>query len=150
MADRDRDSGDEEELTIADDVVVTKYKMAGDMANSIMKKIVSLCVEGASCRQISTTGDAFILEETGKVFKKEKEMKKGIGFPVCISVNHIVCHFSPLLSEADVILKDGDLVKIDMGVHIDGFIGGLAHTVVVGATKENKIAGRKADVLLAA
>ena len=29
----DRDSGDEEELTIADDVVVTKYKMAADMAN---------------------------------------------------------------------------------------------------------------------
>lgn len=33
MADKDKDSGDEEELTIADDIVVTKYKMAGDMAN---------------------------------------------------------------------------------------------------------------------
>ena len=33
MADKGSDSGDEEEPTIAEDVVVTKYKMAGDMAN---------------------------------------------------------------------------------------------------------------------
>ena len=34
MGDRE-DSSDEEEKTIADDVVVTKYKMAGDMANGV-------------------------------------------------------------------------------------------------------------------
>ena len=33
MADRGNESGEEEEPTIAEDVVVTKYKMAGDMAN---------------------------------------------------------------------------------------------------------------------
>jgi curved DNA binding protein len=49
-----------------------------------------------------------------------------------------------------MILNTGDVVKIDFGVHIDGFIAGVAHTVVVGASKENKITGRKADVLLAA
>lgn len=146
----DRDSGDEEELTIADDVVVTKYKMAADMANAILNKIINECKDGASARSICEIGDKHILEETSKVFKKEKELKKGIGFPVCISVNNVVCHFSPLHSEEDTILKDGDIVKIDLGIHIDGFIAGLAHTVVVGASKENKITGRKADVLLAA
>merc|ERR1712096_13952 len=104
MADKDRDSGDEEELTIADDVVVTKYKMAGDMANAIMKKIVTECRDGASCRMISVVADQWILDETSKVYKKEKEMAKGIGFPVCISVNNVVCHFSPLHSEEDMTL----------------------------------------------
>lgn len=33
MADKDHESSDEEEKTIADDVVVTKYNMAGTMAN---------------------------------------------------------------------------------------------------------------------
>lgn len=33
MADKGSDSGEEEDPTIAEDVVVTKYKMAGDMAN---------------------------------------------------------------------------------------------------------------------
>jgi len=149
MADKDYDS-EEEERTIADDVVVTKYKMAGDMANAILKKIVAEMREGASVRSICILGDKLIIDETGKVYKKEKDLKKGIGFPTCISVNNIICHFSPLLSESDMILNTGDVVKIDFGVHIDGFIAGVAHTVVVGASKENKITGRKADVLLAA
>lgn len=33
MADKAVDSSEEEEPTISEDVVVTKYKMAGDMAN---------------------------------------------------------------------------------------------------------------------
>lgn len=42
MADKDRDSGDEEELTIADDIVVTKYKMAGDMANGMNFPLIAV------------------------------------------------------------------------------------------------------------
>lgn len=36
----------------------------------------------------------------------------GIAFPTSISVNNCVCHFSPLKSDQDYILKDGDLVKM--------------------------------------
>ena len=49
-----------------------------------------------------------------------------------------------------MILADGDLVKIDMGAHIDGFIAVVAHTVVVGSSASNPVTGKKADVLLAA
>jgi len=38
----------------------------------------------------------------------------------------------------------------DLGAYIDGFIAVVAHTLVVGASKENKVKGRKADVILAA
>lgn len=41
-------------------------------------------------------------------------------------------------------------VDSDLGAHIDGFMGLAAHTIVVGASSENKIKGRVADVLLAA
>lgn len=150
MADKDYDSADEEEKTIADDVVVTKYNMAGKMANAVLKRIVEECKDGASARAICDIGDKMIMEETGKVYKKEKQLKKGIAFPTCISINNVICHFSPLLSESDTLLKDSDVVKIDLGVHVDGFIASVGHTVVVGASKENKITGRKADVLLAA
>ena len=57
---------------------------------------------------------------------------QGIAFPTCLSVNHAICHFSPLVSEADQTLAEGDMVKIDMGAHIDGYIAVVAHTVVVG------------------
>lgn len=36
----------------------------------------------------------------------------GIAFPTSISVNNCVCHFSPLKSDQDYILKEGDLVKM--------------------------------------
>ena len=103
-----------------------------------------------SVLSLSEKGDAMIIEETGKIFKKEKEMKKGIAFPTSISVNNCVCHFSPLKSDQDYILKEGDLVKIDLGVHVDGFIANVAHTSVVDVAQGTQVTGRKADVIKAA
>lgn len=96
------------------------------------------CIDGAKALELCKHGDQMIIQETGKVYKKEKNMSKGrliyhiyiptrnlvmkflfqncfvlgIGFPTCISVNNCVCHFSPLESEKDVILKNGDVVKM--------------------------------------
>lgn len=147
MADSEKESP---EKTIASDLVVTKYKLAGEIANKTLKAVIDLCVADASVREICTKGDSLITEETGKVCKKEKDLKKGIAFPTCVSVNNCVCHFSPAKNDPDYILKSGDVVKIDLGAHIDGFIAVAAHTVVVGASADNKVTGRKADVILAA
>ena len=54
---------------------------------------------------------------------------KGVAFPVCISVNEVAGHFSPMKQDT-MSIKAGDLVKIDLGVHIDGFITQAAQTVV--------------------
>ncbi|XP_061689605.1 proliferation-associated protein 2G4 [Syngnathoides biaculeatus] len=143
-------SDDEQEQTIAEDLVVTKYKMGGDIANQALRLVVEASKPQVSVLSLCEKGDAYIMTETGKVFKKEKDMKKGIAFPTSVSVNNCVCHFSPLKSDPDYILKDGDLVKIDLGVHVDGFIANVAHSFVVGASKENPITGRKADVIKAA
>jgi len=144
------DKSDEIEKTIAEDLVVTKYKMAAEIVNKILKLIAQKCEVGESVLSLCEYSDKLLAEETSKVFKKEKDMKKGIAFPTCISVNHCICHFSPLKSDADYTLKDDDLVKIDMGAHVDGFIAVVAHTLVVGATQEKKVKGRKADVITAA
>lgn len=58
----------------------------------------------------------------------------GIAMPTCVSIDNCVCHFSPLRSDPPVIIKEGSMVKIDLGAHIDGFIATAAHTVVVGAS----------------
>ncbi|CAH0770441.1 unnamed protein product [Bemisia tabaci] len=82
--------------------------------------------------------------------KRDKQIKKGVAFPTCISVNNCICHFSPLASEPDYVLKDEDVVKVDLGAHLDGFIAVVAHTIVVGASNEKKITGKKAKAILAA
>merc|ERR1711878_234011 len=132
---------------ISDDLVVTKYKMAAEITNKVLKEVVDACKTGASVRDLCILGDQRLMEETSKAFKKDKKITKGIAFPTCLSVNHAICHFSPLVSEADQTLEEGDMVKIDMGAHIDGYIAVVAHTVVVGG---GVTTGAKADALMAA
>lgn len=126
--------------------VIDKYQQAGKIANKVLEQVIAKCVDNASIADICAFGDAEIEKEVKKVFTKDKKMEKGIGFPTCISANNIVGHYSPLKSE-DSTLKKGDLVKIDLGVHIDGFVGQVAHTVVV---EDKEVTGKKADVVLAA
>lgn len=67
---------------------------------------------GTSVREICEYGDNLLFEETNKTFKKERDLKKGIAFPTCVSVNNCICHFSPVPSEPDNVLKDGDVCKV--------------------------------------
>jgi len=136
--------------TIADDLVVTKYKMAAEIVNKVLKELVTELSAGKSVRDLCVLGDKKLAEETSKAFKKDKKVVKGIAFPTCISVNNVICHFSPLMSEPDMVLADGDLVKLDLGAHIDGFIAVVAHTHVVGQNNKTPVTGRKADAILAA
>merc|ERR1712071_389676 len=68
-------------------------------------------------RELYSLGDQLLLEETSKVFKKEKDMQKGIAFPTCLSVNNCICHFSPLVSDADVELKKARMGVVECVAH---------------------------------
>ena len=52
------------------------------------------------------------------------------GFPksTCISVNHVVCHGIP----GDKVLKDGDILNIDVTVILDGWYGDTSRMFYVG------------------
>lgn len=144
------DKGDDTETTIANDLVVTKYKIAAEVVNKALKAVVEKAAEDVTLMELCELGDGIIIGETNSVFKKEKDMRRGIAFPTCISINNCICHYSPLKSDPQLKLKKGDLIKIDMGAHIDGYIAVVAHSLIVGATVENPITGPGADVIHAA
>jgi hypothetical protein len=52
--------------------------------------------------------------------------------------------------QASQVLAKGDVVKIQLGAHIDGYAAISGETIVVGANAENPVTGRRADVLKAA
>lgn len=62
--------------------------------------------------ELCLLGDTLILEKTSLLFKKKKDMPKGIAFPTCINVNHVVCHFSPSSAAESITLKQGDTVRM--------------------------------------
>lgn len=135
-----------EEKGIDHQDVVTKYTSAADIANQTVQLLLSRLVAGVRIVELCAAADAHILEATGKIYNKGK-VEKGIAFPTCLSVNNVVGHFSPLVDDATV-LAEGDLVKIDCGVHIDGYIAVVGHTAVVG--RGGLLEGRAADVTAAA
>ncbi|XP_021744726.1 ERBB-3 BINDING PROTEIN 1 [Chenopodium quinoa] len=140
------DEREEKELDLSYPEVVTKYKSAADIVNRALQLVVAECKPKAKIVDLCEKGDNFIREQTANMYKNvKKKIERGVAFPTCLSVNNVVCHFSPLASD-DSVLEEGDLVKIDMGCHIDGFIAVVAHTHVI---QEGPVTGRKADVLAA-
>ena len=112
-----------------------------------LEKAIALCVEGADVSTVCGQVDDFIEEELKKTYsnKKSKKLERGIAFPTCISVNEIAGHFSPC-PEDSIKLKNEDLVKIELGAHMDGYSANAAHTIVIGG----KSKGKQADAILAA
>ncbi|XP_048324297.2 ERBB-3 BINDING PROTEIN 1 [Ziziphus jujuba] len=144
MSDEERE---EKELDLTSAEVVTKYKSAAEIVNKALRLVISECKPKAKVVDICEKGDDFIREQTGKMYKNvKKKIERGVAFPTCISINNTVCHFSPLASD-ETVLEEGDIVKIDMGCHIDGFIAVVAHTHVL---QEGPVTGRAADVIAAA
>eukprot|EP00471_Norrisiella_sphaerica_P011281 CAMPEP_0184493620 /NCGR_PEP_ID=MMETSP0113_2-20130426/26520_1 /TAXON_ID=91329 /ORGANISM="Norrisiella sphaerica, Strain BC52" /LENGTH=388 /DNA_ID=CAMNT_0026878949 /DNA_START=89 /DNA_END=1255 /DNA_ORIENTATION=+ len=142
---------DKEESKPSEDLsnpnVVSKYKKAAEIANEAIKRVMAFAAAGKKIVDACQVGDDYINEECGKIFNKVKpKVEKGIGFPTCVSVNHIVGHFSPL-SDDESKFAEGDMVKVDLGVHLDGYISVAAHTFIIGG---GPATGKKADVLKAA
>lgn len=147
--------------------VVTKYNTAGEITAKALKVVIESIKDGADVYDLCVLGDKVITEECGKVYNKRvkdavweemekkddagRKVDKGISFPTCISVNEIAGHFCPFIKEHTMKIKAGDIVKIDMASHIDGYVGMTAHTVI--CPKEDgsfpEIADRRADVLRA-
>ncbi|KAI9203495.1 peptidase M24, structural domain-containing protein [Polychytrium aggregatum] len=130
---------------------VTKYQTAADIANRSLANVLSAVADGVLVVDLCKVGDDAIVEISKTVYNKGK-VNKGIAFPTTVSINNIICHLSPLPGdqEAALVIKNGDLVRIELGAHVDGYIAQVAHTVVVGASKEAPVTGRQADVLQAA
>ncbi len=96
--------------------VLEKYLKAGRICAEIRQEVSGILKPGARLLAIAETVDKKIHEKGGKP-----------AFPVNISVNEVVAHYTPSFNDARVI-NPKDLVKIDVGVHVDGYIGDMAFT----------------------
>ena len=119
-----------------------KYKSAGIIVTNAMNKIIEFVKEGTRVLTICKIGDTFINNALNSVFKKIKH--KGIAFPTCININNCAGYYSPL--DDSVIIKNGDIVNIELGAHIDGFPAFLGYTVVVN-DEEEKVTGKRAKLM---
>jgi len=72
-----------------------------------------------------------ILDIAEAIEKKIFEVGAKPAFPVNIGINEVAAHYTPSIDDQTV-LKEGDMIKIDIGLHVDGYISDNAFTVLVG------------------
>ena len=145
----------EEEETLSTPGVIEKYQTAAKVTNGtlfsyqdVLAKLIKKVSVGSKIIDLCAFGDMNMLEELNKYFTK-KPVFKGIAFPTCISINN-VCGYNSPMPEDSTSVKEGDLVKIEIGAHVDGFAALLAHTIIVQSDAKAPVTGKKADVTLAA
>jgi len=101
----------------------------------VLAEIEKAAVDGVTLVSLCEKGDKLLEEETAKVYNNKKsKITKGISFPTTISPADIITPYSPLSTdtdEASKTLKCGQLVKIQLGVHIDGFLAIVGSTIIV-------------------
>ena len=118
-----------------DDTVYENYKRAGKIAADARDFGVTLLKPGARFLDIATA-----------IENKIKENGASLAFPVNISLNSLAAHYSPRHDDQSI-LKRGDVVKLDVGAHIDGYIADTAITVELETHIYNKMIQASSEAL---
>ncbi len=85
-----------------------------------------------------------LLELAEYVEKRIKELGGEPAFPTNIGVNEVAAHYTPIIDD-DKRIPEGSVVKIDLGVHVDGYIADTAVTVSFNPVYEDLLeASRRA------
>ena len=104
---------------------IEKMAATGALVAETIAHVGGLIRPGATTEELDDAAGAFIREHGGI---PTSEGYKGYPKAICISVNDVVVHGIP----DDLAVSDGDLVTIDVGVTLDGYIADSAYTFGVG------------------
>jgi methionyl aminopeptidase len=97
--------------------MIEKYEKAGKIAFEVLQETKQLIKPGAKLLDVADAAENKIREKGAKP-----------AFPANISINDAAAHFTPE-KDSTLVFGEKDIVKLDVGVHIDGFIGDNALTV---------------------
>ncbi len=105
---------------------IEKMRAAGVLAAATLRMAERQVEVGASTEAINAAVHEYICDHGA--YPSPLNYK---GFPksVCTSINDVVCHGIPSKTE---ILRDGDIVNVDVTVTLDGFFGDTSRTFYVG------------------
>lgn len=117
--------------------------VAGALAAQILDEMYDQIVPGATTEEL----DAYITQRVEAAGAKSATIGyRGYQHASCISVNHVVCHGIP----GPKVLKDGDILNIDVTVIVDGWFGDTSRMYVAGklARKSQRLIEVTHDALM--
>jgi methionyl aminopeptidase len=130
-------------VTVKNPDQIEKMRVAGRLAAEVLEMLVPHVKPGVSTEDI----DRLAYEHIVDVQKAIPANVGYRGFPktLCTSVNHVICHGIP---NPGKLLKDGDIVNIDVTVIKDGWHGDTSRMYFVG--QPSVLAKRLVDTTLEA
>lgn len=109
-------------------------RRAGKALAEVMREISKAVAPGISTMQIDKLAEELVLAHGAvPAFKGYGEKHNPFPATICASLNDEVVHGIP---SEDVILKDGDIFKIDIGLKLDGFFADMARTFPIGSIND--------------
>ena len=113
-------------IPILDDVAIDKMKTAGKLAADVLVMLDEHVKTGVSTGVLDDIAHQYILDHGAIPAPLNYN-----GFPksICTSINHVVCHGIP---DHERLLKEGDIINIDITVIKDGYYGDTSKMWIVG------------------
>ncbi len=106
---------------------IKKYRKAGIIARRALNKAKEGCDQGVPYLKVAEEAERTIYKHGAKP-----------AFPMNISVNSVGAHYTPIENDESE-FKKGDLVKLDIGCHVDGYIADNALTVEIGTSRHTSL-----------
>lgn len=100
-----------------------KLRKAGRVAGTARELGMAMVAEGVKLYDVAEEVEGYIKSHGCK-----------LAFPCNISINEIAAHYTPSVNDKTM-FEIGDVVKVDCGAHIDGYVGDTAGTVEVGTNR---------------
>ena len=117
---------DNEQITLLSGREIEKMRQAGQFAATLLDYLTPLVKPGVSTLELDDAAEAWTQKRGAKSAPLGYH-----GFPksICTSVNEVVCHGIP---NAKQILKEGDIINIDVTPLLDGYHGDTSRTFFIG------------------
>lgn len=122
------------DILIKNDAQIAKIREACHLSATILDTICAAAQAGVSTYELNELSNA-LHKKAGAIAAAQD-----YGFPpypagICISLNEVICHGIP---SKETILKEGDILNIDVASILDGYYGDCSKMVIIGKTTPEK------------
>jgi methionyl aminopeptidase len=119
-------------ITYKTDAEIELMRINGEKLKAVMKQLVPQIHAGMTTNDINTLAEKYIKEQGADISFNKVE---GYKWAVCVPINEQVVHTPPTKR----VLKNGDVLTIDIGAFYKGFHTDHAITLVVGGKSTPEI-----------
>lgn len=133
-----------EQRSLEDPALLKDYRKAAEIHRQVRQWVQKTVKPGHTLTEIAVgieDGVRALLNNQG--LEPGESLRSGMGFPTGLSINNCVAHYTPNPGQKDVVLKHEDVMKVDFGVQINGWIVDSAFTMSFDPTYDNLLAAVK-------